>query len=190
MQLFTRARPGLKQANLALRCRYASAAAPSPSAPPAPPLLLKIREDLKVAMRAKDTARLNVLRGLLADITNAAKTANPVTTDMQLLSMLRKRSSMASQAAKEFGDAGRQDLKDKEDAAIVILESYAGEVETVGEQEIRNIVAEAVKVLQGENKKFNQGDVMKLLLGPTGAFQGKNVEKAEVARIVKQTLAN
>lgn len=102
--------------------------------------------------------------------------------------MLRKRSSAASQAAKEFEGAGRQDLKEKEDAAIVILESYAGEVETVGDQEITNIVAQAIKSLEDDNKKFNQGDVMKQLLGPNGAFDGKNVEKASVARIVKQAL--
>lgn len=189
MQLFTRARPGLRQANFALRCRYASAAAPSTSAPSSPPLLLKIREDLKTAMRAKDTARLNVLRGLLAEITNAAKTSNPIDSDMKLLSLLRKRSSAATQAGKEFEGAGRQDLKDKEDAAITILESYAGAVETVGDQEITNAVAQAVKVLEGESKKFNQGDIMKALLGPNGGFEGKNVEKASVARIVKQVLA-
>ena len=188
MLAFTRARPGLRQANHTLRCRYASAAAPSPSAPSTPPLLLKIREDLKTAMRAKDTPRLNVLRGLLAEITNAAKTPNPITSDMQLLSLLRKRSSAAVQAAKEFEAAGRPELKDKEDAQIAILEAYAGQVETVGEQEIVNVVAEAIKVLQGDNKKFNQGDVMKLLLGAGGAFDGKNVEKAEVARVVKQAL--
>lgn len=188
MNVFTRARPGLRQANVALRCRYASAAAPSPSSPATPPLLLKIREDLKTAMRAKDAARLNVLRGLLAEVTNAAKTSSPIDSDMKVLSMLRKRSSAAASAAKEFEGAGRQDLKDKEDAAITILDAYAGEVETVGEQEIVNIVTQAIKVLEGENKKFNQGDVMKQLLGPGGAFEGKNVEKSSVARAVKQAL--
>ncbi|KAL1301991.1 hypothetical protein AAFC00_002445 [Neodothiora populina] len=194
MQVFTRARPCLRQANFnTIRTiRYASTTttAPSPSpAPPAPALLLKMREDLKTAMRAKDTARLNVLRGVFAEITNAAKTSNPVNTDMQLLSLLRKRSSQSAQAAKEFEDAGRSDLKDKEEAAISILEAYSGSVETVGVQEIRNVVVSAIKVLQEQGKKLNQGEIMKSLLGPNGAFEGKNVEKAEVAKVVKEVLA-
>ena len=67
-------------------------------------------------MKAKDTNRLNVLRGLLAEVTNAAKTAQPLDSDMKLLGLLRKRTSAANQAAKEFSDAGRQDLTEKERA--------------------------------------------------------------------------
>lgn len=192
MQSIFRARPVLRQTTFQLRLpyrNYASAAAPSPSAPPSPALLLKLREDLKTAMRAKDTVRLNVLRGVLAEVTNAAKTSTPIKTDMQLLSLLRKRTSAAEQAGKEFADAGRPELKEKEDAQIEVLQGYMGQVDTVGEQEIRNIVVQAVKVLEGEEKKYNQGDVMKLLVGPGGAFDGKNVEKASVARIVKEVLS-
>lgn len=141
-------------------------------------------------MRAKDTNRLNVLRGILAEVTNAAKTSNPVKSDLQLLSMLRKRSSAAQQAAKEFQDAGRQDLKDKEDAAIAVLEEYAGSVDTVGEQEIRNIVTQALAVMKSEGVKTTSGDVLKKLLAPGGAFEGKPVEKSQVAKLVKEVLAN
>lgn len=193
MQSLTRqTRPALQNARLCicLRSAYSASAAPSTTAPPAPPLLLKFRADLKTAMRAKDTNRLNVLRGLLAEVTNAAKTSSPVKTDLQVLSMLRKRSSAAHQAAKEFQDAGRQDLKDKEDAAIAVLEEYAGSVETVGEQEIRNTITQTLAVMKSEGAKTGPNDVLKKLLAPGGAFEGKPVEKSQVAKLVKEVLAN
>ncbi|KAK4989378.1 hypothetical protein LTR50_003254 [Elasticomyces elasticus] len=178
-------RPMTQQARTCLRCRYSTSTTP----PPAPPLLLKLRSDLKTAMKAKDTNRLNVLRGLLAEVTNAAKTSSPIKSDMQLLSLLRKRSVAAKAAASEFQDAGRPDLKDKEEAQAAVLEGYAGSVETVGQDEIRSTVERVVDAMKGEGSKVHMGDVLKKLLAPDGPFEGKPVEKAEVAKAVKEVLA-
>src|ERR1051326_7942459 len=52
------------------------------------PTLSRLREDLKTAMRAKDAARLSVLRAVLANITNASKTNAPVKDDLALLALL------------------------------------------------------------------------------------------------------
>lgn len=140
-------------------------------------------------MRAKDTAKLNVLRGLLAEVTNQSKTSSPINTDMQLVSLLRKKSSQAQAAAKEFEGAGRTDLKEKEDAAIVVLEEYAGSVEMVGEEEISTAVRQAIETVKSEGKKSGQGEMMKMLFGPGGSLEGKNVDKSVVAKEVKGALA-
>lgn len=141
-------------------------------------------------MKAKDTNRLNVLRGLLAEVTNAAKTSSPLDSDMKLLNLLRKRSSAAAQAGKEFADAGRADLKDKEDAAIKVLEEYAGSVETVSEEDIRRVVQSTIDSIKAEAQgaKVVLGDVLKKLLAPGGAFEGKPVEKSQVAKAVREFL--
>ncbi|KAG9525032.1 GatB/YqeY domain-containing protein, partial [Aureobasidium melanogenum] len=186
MQSITaRSRPVLRSAQLCLRYRYATDAPSS-----APPLLLKLRSDLKTAMKAKDTNRLNVLRGLLAEVTNAAKTAQPLDSDMKLLGLLRKRSSAAAQAAKEFSDAGRADLTEKENAAIKVLEEYAGNVETVSEDYIKEVVQSTIDSIKAEAQgaKVVMGDVLKKLLAPGGAFEGKPVEKSQVAKAVRQFL--
>jgi uncharacterized protein YqeY len=141
-------------------------------------------------MKAKDTNRLNVLRGILAEVTNAAKTAQPLDSDMKLVSLLRKRSSAASQAGAEFAGAGRADLKEKEDAAIKVLEEYAGSVETVGEDYIKEVVQSTIDAIKAEavGAKVVMGDVLKKLLAPGGAFEGKAVEKSQVAKAVRQFL--
>lgn len=185
MQSFAaRSRPALRSAHLSLRCRYATEASS------APPLLLKLRSDLKTAMKAKDTNRLNVLRGLLAEVTNAAKTSAPLDSDMKLLNLLRKRSSAALQAGKEFANAGRADLKEKEDAAIKVLEEYAGNVETVSEEDIRKAVQDTIDGIKAEaaGAKVVMGDVLKKLLSPGGVFEGKPVEKSQVAKAVREFL--
>lgn len=176
-----RGRPALRNAGLCLRCRYSTET-------PASPLLQKLKGDLKAAMKAKDMARLNVVRNVIAEVNNSAKSSSPIKSDMQLLSLLRKRTAAAQSAAKEFEDAGRADLKEKEDAQIAILDEYAGSVETMGLDEIKSIVSKTVEEIKAQAEKFNAGDVMKKLLAPGGAFDGKPVEKAHIAKVVKELL--
>lgn len=153
--------------------------------------MLKLRSDLKTAMKEKDTTRLNVLRGLLAEVTNLAKTSNPVKTDMQLLSLLRKRAAAAKSASAEFQAAGRNDLVENEEKQAIVIEEYAGGVETMGLDAIREAVGRVVEDVKAaaSGKVVNAGEVMKRLLAPGGALDGKPVEKAEVAKMVKETLA-
>ena len=140
-------------------------------------------------MKDKDTNRLNVLRGLLAEVTNSAKTNSPIKTDMQLLSLLRKRTASAKQAGSEFKSAGREDLVEKEEQQTKVLEEYAGGVETMSNDDIRDIVMTVVEETKSaQGGKVNMGEVLKKLLAPGGNLDGKPVERSEVARIVKDVL--
>ncbi|KAH9887100.1 Yqey-like protein-domain-containing protein [Xylariomycetidae sp. FL2044] len=162
-----------------------------PSDPPAPPLLQKLKGDLKTAMRAKDKARLTAIRSVLAATLNASKTASPVATDAQLVALLRKTQKASEDAGAEAAGAGREDLAEKEREQIRILDEYiAGSgVEEVGEDQLRTVVAGVVTAMTSEGEvqgKAKVGDVMRRLLAPGGPLEGKNVDKAELARIVKE----
>ncbi|MCJ1419695.1 hypothetical protein MMC32_006051 [Xylographa parallela] len=143
---------------------------------------------MKAAMKAKDTNRLNVLRGILAETTNASKTSSPFKTDIQLLSLLKKRAAASKAAAQEFGAARRDDLKDKEEAQVEVLEEYAAKVETVGTDEIMEAIAKVVEEMRTDGVSVNKGSVLKAVIGAGGVLDGKPVEKAEVARIVMRML--
>lgn len=175
-----------------LRCRqpcFRRLYATAPAGAPASPLLSKLREDLKAAMRAKDSTRLSVLRSLLADITNASKTPTPINNDIALLSLLRKRIAAGRTAADEFAAANRADLVEKEQAQIRVMESYAGEVQTIGREEIEKAAEEVLGALNGSaGAKATIGDMMRRLTGPGGVFDGKPVEKKDVASIAKAVL--
>lgn len=167
---------------LCLRCL-------STSIPNAPTLLPRLREDLKNAMRNKDTPRLAVLRAIIADITNSTKTQSPITDDISLLSLLKKRISASRAAVEEFYQADRKDLVIKEEEQLRILEDYAGKIRTMGAEEIRDLVEKLVESLRSDSKQLVIGDVMKRAFGPEGIFEGKMVEKGEVVKAVKKVLS-
>ncbi|PVH83375.1 GatB/YqeY domain-containing protein [Cadophora sp. DSE1049] len=177
------ARPMIRASRLCCRC-YATGTSTTP------PMLLKIRKDMKTAMQTKDSNRLSVLRALLSQTLNASKTSSPINTDMQMLSLLRKSANAAKAAAEEFKGAGRQDLADKEDLQRAVLEEYVGSVEVLGEGEIRGVVEGVVRGLknEGDGKELKIGEVMKRVLEGEGGLDGKAVEKGEVARIVREVL--
>lgn len=143
---------------------------------------------MKTALQSKDSNRLSVLRSLLAQTLNASKTSSPINTDMQMLSLLRKASSASRAASEEFKSAGRQDLADKEDLQLKIMEEYAQGVETMGNEDIRKAVTGIVEAMKSEGANMQAGDVLKRVFAPE-ALGNKPVEKGDVAKIVKEVLA-
>lgn len=157
-----------------------------------PPLLAKIKGDLKDAMRAKDTPRLNVLRAMISEYNNASKTNTPIKTDTQLLAVLKKKRVASEAAAAEAKAANRSDLEDKNVQEIKVIDEYASEVKLVPEDEIRNIVS---TVIESFNKatatsEAKVGDVLKELLKVGGRLSGRPVDNAQVLKIVNELLAS
>ncbi|KAB8070941.1 hypothetical protein BDV29DRAFT_180018 [Aspergillus leporis] len=161
----------------------------SSSSSSTPPLMAKIRSDLKVAMRAKDTAKLNVLRAIISETNNAAKTSSPIQTDLQLLSLIRKRMAGAKEAAQQFADAERPDLKESEEKNVTILEEYASQVETMSLDDVKQVVSQETSKLKEAGQKVEIGTLLKSLFAPGGALDGKPAERAEVAKIAKEAVA-
>lgn len=143
---------------------------------------------MKLAMQNKDSNRLAVLRSLVSQTTNASKTSNPINTDIQMLALLRKLASAGRAAQDEFKSAGRMDLAEKEENQVKIMEEYAGSVEILGEDEIKSAVQEVVDAMRSEGAKMQMGDVLKKVFSPE-VLGDKPVEKGDVAKIVKQILA-
>ncbi len=128
--------------------------------------------------------RLDVLRGLIAEVTNAAKTSKPVTTDSQMLSIIRKRVKSSESAATDFQAAKRDDLKAREVAQIAVLDEYIQDSNYMREEEVTTAIQEIVDRMKMENKEVNRGSVMKALVGPGGSLEGQTVDKSDVARLV------
>ncbi|KAG9235807.1 Yqey-like protein-domain-containing protein [Amylocarpus encephaloides] len=150
-----------------------------------PPMLLKIRRDLKAAMLAKDTSRLTVLRSLLASTLNASKTSSPITTDLQMLALLKKSISTSKASIVDFSTAKRQDLIEKEEGQIKVLEEYAGGVEVVGIEEIRRVAGSVAEEIGGAGKRVNLGNVLRGVM-EGDRFGGKDVERGEVVKVIKE----
>lgn len=152
-----------------------------------PPLLEKLKGDLKSAMRAKDAPRLAVLRAIMSANLNASKTATPIKTDVQLVALMRKIQKGAKEAAAEAKSAGRDDLVEKEDHQIRILQDYlAGSgVESLDEAQLKALIQDAVAMSMsaGTDAKALVGDIMRRI---SGALAGKDVDKKQVMALVKE----
>jgi uncharacterized protein YqeY len=134
-------------------------------------------------------ARLNVLRAIISEANNAAKTSSPIQTDLQLLVLIRKRSNASKEAGRQFLEANRNDLKEKEDAQILVLEEYAGKVEVTSTEDIQAAISQTISSLQAAGKKADLGAVLKSLFAPGGALAGKPAERSQVAKLAKESIA-
>jgi uncharacterized protein YqeY len=155
-----------------------------------PPLLSKLKDDLKTAMKAKDTNRLSVLRSVLAATLNASKTDKPITTNAQLVRLLQRTAKKSQEAALEARTVGREDLAEKEEAQQRILEEYvvsgSGLAGDVGDEEVRRGVEEYKARLAAEGVTDNQEMRKRLfskLLSDDGPVPGS---KAMLAKHIKE----
>ncbi|KAI1322990.1 Yqey-like protein-domain-containing protein [Xylariaceae sp. FL0255] len=156
-----------------------------------PPLLQRLKGDLKTAMRSKDAPRLQVIRNAMALVNNASKTPNPITTDAQVLSILRKLVHDGTDAAEVFRTNSRDDLMDKELGQVNVLKEYIADsgVEDLTGEQLTALIEKVVKNAKEEGQKVTMGDMMKTMLAPGGPLEGKNADKAELAAAIKRATA-
>jgi uncharacterized protein len=176
----------------ARQCLRAASRAHYSTEPPPPALFAKVKGDVKAALKAKDTPRLMVLRSVMSAMLNASKTASPIRTDAQLVGLLRKTIRSSQDAAAEFRAAGRDDLVEKEESQIRVLEEYCqgSGVETMTPEDLRRIVEGVKAELQAEKIEGHPalGEAMKRLLKPGGQLDGKDFDKAELPKLVKEII--
>ena len=87
-------------------------------------LKVRISDDMKTAMRAKDTERLGTIRMLLAAIKQKEVDERIELDDAQVVSIVDKLIKQRKDAAQQYEAGARQDLADKEKSEIVFLEVY------------------------------------------------------------------
>jgi uncharacterized protein len=140
-------------------------------------------------MQSRDKTRLSVLRTILADITNSSKTSTPITNDILLLNLLKKRSNSVQQSIQQFYEADRKDLVAAEEEQLHVLEEYVGSIKAMTDGEIEIELQKVVESLKSEGvADLKTADVMKRSVAPGGPFDGRIVSKGDIARIVKKVL--
>ncbi len=142
----------------------------------------QITEDMKAAMRAKDSDRLGTIRMLLAAVKQKEVDERVEVDDVMLVAIVDKLIKQRKDSISQFAAAGRQDLADKESAELKVLEAYLPQ--RLSETEIKAEVAAIVAEL-GAKGPADMGKVM-------GAVKGRLAGKADmglVSAAVKAALA-
>lgn len=121
----------------------------------------QIKDHIKEAMLAKDSVRLNTLRGILAAFTNevVAKKRKPdeMLADDEALEVIRRAVKQRKDSISQFRAGGREDLAVDEEAELAILQTY---LPTMMSRDEIKIVAEQKKAEMGVTDKSKMGMFM------------------------------
>lgn len=122
----------------------------------------QVDNDIKDAMRAKDTVKLNTLRMLKAALKNSAiekSGADAVLDDLESTAIIRKQIKQRQDSIEGFEKGGRAELAANEKAEIEILSAYLPQA--MSAEEIVTLVKEAIAE-SGATSKQQMGAVMKV----------------------------
>jgi uncharacterized protein len=120
----------------------------------------QITDDMKAAMRAKESERLTTIRLLIAEIKRKEVDERIELNDAQVLAVVEKMIKQRKDSITQFESGGRQDLADKEKSELAVLAAYmpAG----LSDEEVAAEVAAAVAA-SGAAGPQDMGKVMGIL---------------------------
>ena len=125
------------------------------------PLKQKLTDDLKQAMRSGDEIRRSVIRLVMAAIKNTEIARQASLDDGDVLGVIAKEARQRRESIESFKQGNRQDLVDKEEAELAVLNEYLPRQMTRDE-----IVAEVRRVIEqtGAQGPQDKGKVMPKLI--------------------------
>jgi hypothetical protein len=142
----------------------------------------QITEDMKAAMRAKDSARLGTIRMLTAAMKQKEVDERIELDDTQILAIIDKMIKQRKDSITQFEAGGRQDLADAEKAEVTVLSAYMPAA--LSEAEVQAEVKAAIAAV-GAAGPQDMGKVM-------GVLKPKLAGRADmtaVSALVKAALA-
>ena len=142
----------------------------------------QITEDMKTAMRAKDSERLGTIRLLLAACKQREVDERIVLDDAAVIALVDKLIKQRKDSIAAFESAARQDLADKEASEITVLQAYLPQRMSADE------VLAAVKAIVVELGASGPGDMGKVMGVVKTRLAGK-AEMGSVSAAVKTALA-
>jgi uncharacterized protein YqeY len=147
----------------------------------------QITEDMKAAMRAKDSERLGTIRLLTAAMKQKEVDERIELDDVAVIAIVDKMLKQRKDSIEAFEKAARQDLADKEIAEVKVLQAYLPARLSADEvaAEVKAIVAELGVEL---GRSAGPGDMGKVM----GAVKAKLAGKADMGQVsaaVKAALA-
>lgn len=147
----------------------------------------QITEDMKIAMRAKDSERLGTIRLLLAAAKQKEVDERIVLDDVAMVAIVDKLIKQRKDSITAFTQANRMDLADKEAAEVKVLEAYLPQRLSAEEValEVTAIVTELATEL---GRKAGPGDMGKVMGAAKTRLAGK-AEMGQISAAVKAALA-
>ncbi|RJX29593.1 MAG: GatB/YqeY domain-containing protein [Dethiobacter sp.] len=144
-------------------------------------LLEKMLEDQKLAMKAREKLRLNVIRCLRSEVINAEIAKKQPLNEEEILAVLQRELKRRKEALADYEKADRPSLLQELKEEIDIISAYLPT--QLSAEEIRELAREAIAGLGASSKK-DMGRVMSFLMS---RVKGK-AEGAVVKKVVEELL--
>lgn len=141
----------------------------------------KINNDLKEAMKCKDSFRLSVIRMVKGAMQLAKPNPREELTDDDVVAVISKQIKMRNDAVKEFESAGRDDLAEQNRREIEILNTYMPKQLTTEE------LTEIIDKVFNEVKPTSQKDMGLIMKNISPLVKGK-ADMSLVNKLVKERL--
>jgi uncharacterized protein YqeY len=146
------------------------------------PLPEQLNEDIKTAMKARESDKLNALRLLLSEVKRREVDERITLDDTGVIGVVEKMLKQRKDSISQFEKAARQDLADKEKFEVGILEAYLPQ--QLSAAEVDAIIANAV-ASTGAASTADMGKVMAvvkpLLAGRADMGRVSGLVKAKLA---------
>ena len=143
----------------------------------------RITEDMKAAMRARETAKLSAIRLLTAAIKQREVDERIMLDDIQVASVVEKLIKQRKDSITQYEAAKRQDLADAEKFELDVLTAYLPQQATADE------VVAAIDAAIGESGAKSPADMGKVM-GIVKAKLAGRADMGDVSKQIKARLAN
>jgi len=145
----------------------------------------KIKDEIKDAMRARDSVRLEVLRSLLTEFINelvaTKRKPGDILPDVESMQVVRRAVKQRKDSIEQFKGGERLDLAEKEEAELVILKAYLPSM--MNKDEIYSVVRKKISDL-----KITDKSQMGMLMGALmKEFKG-SADGGDVKEVVDELL--
>jgi uncharacterized protein len=140
----------------------------------------QIKNEIKEAMKAKDTVKLSVVRGLVSAFTNEAVakggTPTDILSDADALAVIKRAANQRKDAIDQFVAGGRPELAESEQTELAVLQTYLPAMMPL--DEVRK-VAQAKKAELGIDDKAKSGQLVGMIMKDlAGKADGADVKTA------------
>jgi len=144
----------------------------------------KIQSQMSDAMRNKDQLRLSVLRMMKSAVKLKEVEKMKPLDENEVIAVLNTLVKQRKDSVEQFRKGGREELAQKEESEIKIIEEYLPAA--ASEDEIRKAINEAVQETGAASMK-DMGKVMKTALA---RLAGKSADGSRVSQMVKEKLSS
>ena len=142
----------------------------------------KIQNDIAEAMRARESLRLNVLRMMKTAVKNKEVEKMKNLDEPEVVAVLNTLVKQRKDSIEQFRKGGREELAQKEEAEIKIIEGYLPAA--ASDDDIRRAVEDAI----GEVGAASMKEMGKVMSNVKLRLAGKTVDGAHVSQIVRERL--